>query len=200
MSNEAFVHMSAEVAPSANLQKGVRVWSGCRIRDGVSVGENSSIGSGAYIGSGVSVGANCKIQNSALLYEPAKIHDGVFIGPNVTLLNDHNPRAVLPDGTQKTLSDWDSVGVEIEHGASIGAGAICIAPLRIGAWAMVGAGSVVTRDVVPHSLVRGNPARHVGWVGKLGFALLSEDEFLVCPKSGTKYREVQGTIIETGGR
>ncbi|GAB6985380.1 hypothetical protein JCM10369A_19040 [Nocardioides pyridinolyticus] len=112
---------------------------------------------GAYIGSGVRVGENCKSQNYALVYEPAELADGVFVGPAAVLTNDTYPRAVTPEGDLKSAADWQPVGVTVERGASIGARAVCVAPVRIGAWATVAAGAVVTTDVAPYALVAGVP-------------------------------------------
>lgn len=116
------------------------------------------IGRNVYIGPGVVIGNNCKIQNNALIYEPAILEDGVFVGPAVVLTNDKNPRAVNPDGSLKLSSDWTMVGVTLKRGSAIGANSVCIAPVVVGEWALVGAGSVVTRDVPAGLTVIGNPA------------------------------------------
>jgi UDP-2-acetamido-3-amino-2,3-dideoxy-glucuronate N-acetyltransferase len=159
------------------------------LRENVSVGKNTKIGRNVYIGPGVTVGENCKIQNSALIYEPATLSDGVFLGPGVILTNDTYPRAVNTSGELKQSADWVPVGVSIGTGASIGAGAICVAPLTIGAWALIGAGSVVTKDVPEYALMVGNPAKQIGWVGKEGATLTQEsDGSLTCPVSRSKYK------------
>ena len=103
-----------------------------------------------------------------MIYEPAKLYDGVFIGPGVILTNDKYPRAKNVDGSQKSADEWDPVGVEIFDGASIGAGAVCVAPLKVHRWAVVAAGSVVTNDVASFVLVVGSPARPVGYVNYKG--------------------------------
>src|SRR5919112_2621620 len=121
------------------------------------------------------MGVNCKIQNHALVYEPAELADGVFVGPAVVFTNDHHPRAVDPEGALKRASDWEPVGVTVAEGASIGARAVCVAPVTIGRWALVAAGAVVTEDVPDHALVMGNPGRQVGWVGFTGRRLIHED-------------------------
>lgn len=156
------IHESAEVDRTARIHASAKVWAHTQIRENVVVGENCIIGRNVYIGPGVVIGSNCKIQNNALIYEPAVIEDGVFIGPAAVLTNDKHPRAVNEDGTLKSSADWEQVGVYIEAGASIGAHAVCVAPVRIGTWAVVGANSVVTKDVAPRDLVAGNPARRVG--------------------------------------
>ena len=114
---------------------------------------------GVYVGPGVVIGRNCKIQNYALIYDPAEIGEGVFIGPGAILTNDKNPSALSSDGEVKQSEDWTASKVIVGEGASLGAGSICVAPVSVGAHSMVGAGAVVTRDVPPHSLVVGVPAR-----------------------------------------
>jgi UDP-2-acetamido-3-amino-2,3-dideoxy-glucuronate N-acetyltransferase len=167
-----YIHETAHVEDGVTLGENVKIWHNAHVRKGADIGNNVVVGKGAYIGSDVSVGDNCKIQNYALVYEPAILHEGVFIGPGVILTNDHFPRAINEDKTQKSASDWKPVGVEIEEGASIGAGAICVAPVKIGRWAVVAAGAVVTKDVPPFALVVGVPARQVAEVGYDGKPIL----------------------------
>lgn len=176
MSKGTFV-TNARIQPSADLDDGVTigdgssVWHLAQIRHGAVLGENVIVGRGAYIGEGVQVGDNCKIQNYALVYEPAKLENGVFIGPAVVLTNDQFPRAVNPDGSAKSASDWEAVGVTLKEGCSVGARATCVAPVTVGRWATVAAGSVVVKDVPDFALVAGVPARRIKWVGRSGFPL-----------------------------
>lgn len=191
------MHESADVDARAEIGDGTSVWHLAQVREGAVLGRECVIGRGAYIGAGVRMGDRCKVQNHALVYEPAVLEDGVFVGPAVVFTNDHNPRAVAPDGALKAASDWESVGVTVRQGASIGARAVCVAPVEIGAWALVAAGAVVAKNVPAHALVAGVPARRVGWVGRAGFKLEdSGDGRLVCPRTGTAYVEVDGALQE----
>ena len=153
------VQDSADVSPDAVIGEGSSIWHLAQVREHAVLGSQCVVGRGAYIGEGVVMGQRCKVQNYALVYEPARLGDGVFIGPAVVLTNDHFPRAVNPDGSLKSASDWEPVGVAIEEGASVGARAVCVAPVRIGAWATVAAGAVVTKDVPAHALVAGGARR-----------------------------------------
>ena len=120
---------TADVASSASIGEGSSIWHLAQVREDAHIGENCIVGRGAYIGEGVHMGNNCKVQNYALVYEPASLADGVFIGPAAVLTNDHFPRAVNPDGTIKSASDWEPVGVTIKEGAAIGARSVCVAPV-----------------------------------------------------------------------
>ncbi|SED87073.1 Hexapeptide repeat of succinyl-transferase [Arthrobacter alpinus] len=191
-----YVAPNADVAEQASLGEGTKVWHLAQVREDAVLGENCIVGRGAYVGPGVNIGKNTKIQNYALVYEPAVLGKGVFIGPAVVLTNDTYPRSVSPDGTLKSAHDWTPVGVTIEDGASIGARAVCVAPLTIGRWATIAAGSVVTRDVPAFALMAGVPARRLGWVGKAGFPLKAEGCFWVCPETGAKYVEDLNSLKE----
>lgn len=188
---------SADVSDQAILGEGTKVWHLAQVREQANLGENCIVGRGAYVGTGVQIGANTKIQNYALVYEPAKLGKGVFIGPAVVLTNDTYPRSVSPDGSLKSAHDWTPVGVTIEDGASIGARAVCVAPLTVGRWATVAAGAVVTKDVPAFALMAGVPARRLGWVGKAGEPLRQEGGFWVCPATGAKYIEDGNSLKES---
>jgi len=190
---------SADVSGQAILGGGTKIWHLAQIREDAVLGSNCIVGRGAYVGPGVQIGENTKIQNYALVYEPAVLGKGVFIGPAAVLTNDTYPRSVSPDGTPKSARDWSPVGVTIEDGASVGARAVCIAPLRIGRWASIAAGAVVTKDVPAFALMVGVPARRRGWVGKAGFPLTQNDGFWVCPDTGARFIETGDSLTEADG-
>jgi UDP-2-acetamido-3-amino-2,3-dideoxy-glucuronate N-acetyltransferase len=193
------VHIAegADVSGDASIGDGSKIWHLAQVREGVTLGSNCVVGRGAYIGTGVQAGDNCKIQNYALVYEPAQLGDGVFIGPAVVLTNDTFPRAVNPDGSLKSGADWEAVGVTIGDGASVGARAVCVAPVTVGRWATVGAGAVVTKDVPDFALVVGVPARRVAWVGKAGVPLEpAGDGTWRCPRTGDMYTEQNDCLTE----
>jgi len=184
-----------EVSSSAEIPGRVSVWNGTMVREGARIGHGSSLGRNVYIGPGVIVGENVRIQNGAQVFEPVEIGNGSFIGPNVVFTNDRTPRAVKDQSLDPiSESDWQKTGIVIGTGASIGACAVLVSPVRIGNWALVGAGSVVTHDVPDHALVFGNPARQRGWVDFNGDRLE--------PTAGGKFRstssEVEFRVIEGG--
>ncbi len=188
---------SADVAETATIGDGSSVWHLAQVREEARVGENCVIGRGAYVGTGVTMGDNCKLQNYALVYEPAELEDGVFVGPAAVFTNDHYPRSISPDGSLKRAEDWEPVGVTCRTGASIGARAVCIAPVTIGRWAMVAAGSVVTRDVPDFALVAGVPARRIRWVGRAGVPLQNAGNGAwTCPETDDRFRQSGDTLIE----
>jgi acetyltransferase-like isoleucine patch superfamily enzyme len=186
----ARIHHTAIVHERAVVGRDAAIWHLAHVREEAHIGAQCVIGHGAYIGAGVRIGDRVKVQNYALIYEPAHIDDGVFVGPAVVFTNDRHPRAITADGAAKSTADWTPVGVTVRHGASIGARAVCVAPVTIGRWAMVAAGAVVTRDVPDFALVAGAPARRVGWVGRAGVPLqLLGGGLYMCPQTGVHYVE-----------
>ncbi len=175
------------------------MWHLAQVREFAVLGEAVIIGRGAYVGTGVVVGDASKIQNYALVYEPARLGPRVFVGPGAILTNDRHPRAAGHDGRPKGRDDWTQVGVIVEEGASIGAGAICVAPVRIGRYAMVAAGAVVVRDVQDFALVVGSPARFRWWLGKAGERLEPTGDPMLfrCPATGQEYQvDAEGHLSE----
>lgn len=171
-----FIHPTAEVEEGAEIGTGTKVWHLCHIRRGARLGEGCVIGRGVFVDAGVSIGHRVKIQNYVSVFHGVTIEDGVFVGPHVCFTNDLLPRAVNPDLSPKGADDWTVSETVVKEGASIGANSTIRCGISIGRWAMVGAGSVVTKDVPDHALVVGNPARNIGWVNKQGKRVATLEE------------------------
>ncbi|TYC97443.1 N-acetyltransferase [Arthrobacter echini] len=194
----SYIAETADVSPDASIGHRSKIWHLAQVREDAHLGENCIVGRGAYVGTGVRIGANSKLQNYALVYEPAVLGEGVFIGPAVVLTNDTYPRSITPDGGLKSSEDWEPVGVTVEKGAAIGARAVCVAPVTIGAWSTVAAGAVVTKDVPPFALVAGVPAKRIGWVGRAGHPLHDVGGAWVCPETAEQYEELNGKLTLVG--
>ena len=189
------VQPTADVDERAEIGAGTLVWHLAQVREDARIGRGCIIGRGAYVGPGVLLGDNVKLQNYALVYEPARLEDAVFIGPAAVLTNDTYPRSVGVTGQLKRAQDWDAKGVVVREGASVGARAVILAGVEIGRWALVAAGAVVTRDVPDFGLVAGTPARRVGWVGRAGVTLVPDgDSQWRCPETGELFTETDGTL------
>jgi acetyltransferase-like isoleucine patch superfamily enzyme len=169
------IHRTAEVSTQAEIGEGTAIWNEVQVREGARIGEDCRIGKCAYIGKDVIIGKGCKIQNRATIYQGVTLGDRVFVGPHVTFTNDLYPRAAA--------DDFELVPTQVEDNASIGAGSIVICGITIGRYAMIGAGSVVTKSVPPHALVHGNPARIVGHVCDCGHKLAEDNTCGACGKT-----------------
>ena len=168
------VHPTADVSPNASIGDESSIWHQAQVREGVKIGKNCIIGKGVYIDAGVSLGDNVKIQNYVSVYHGVTIEEGVFVGPHVCFTNDLKPRAVNPDGSLKAADDWVLSRTHIRRGAALGANVTIRCGVTIGEWAMIGSGSVVTRNIPNYGLVWGNPAQLHGFVCPCGGRLEKE--------------------------
>ena len=174
------IHPTAEVSADAVVGDGSRVWHWAQIRERAHVGENCVIGKDVYVDSDVRIGNDCKVENFATIYRGVTIGNRVFVGPHVCFTNDLYPRAVSPD--------WHLVETKVQDGASVGANASIVCGITIGKNAMVAAGAVVTKDVPPHGLVAGGPAKLIGWVCECGRPL---DRNMQCAHDGKRFPELK---------
>jgi UDP-2-acetamido-3-amino-2,3-dideoxy-glucuronate N-acetyltransferase len=186
MAGEVFVHESSYVDDGVEIGDGTKIWHFSHILTGSRIGRNCSVGQNVMIGPDVTVGDRCKIQNNVTLYKGVELEEGVFCGPSCVFTNVLNPRAEVErkDEFRATL---------VRRGATIGANATIVCGVELGAYCLIGAGAVVTRDVPPYSLMAGVPARRIGWVSRAGEIL---DETLACPRTGEKYRLVGAGMLE----
>ncbi len=165
------IHPTADVSDKAEIGEGTSVWHHAQIRESAKIGRHCVIGKGVYVDTGVATGDNVKIQNYASVFHGVTLEDGVFVGPHACFTNDMYPRAVNPDGSLKSAENWVLGQTFVGRGAALGANATIVCGITIGQWAMVGAGSVVTRSVPDFGLVLGNPARLRGFVCRCGARL-----------------------------
>jgi len=170
-------HESAYIDAGCEIGVGTKVWHFSHLSAGSKVGRDCVIGQNVMIGPDVIIGDRCKIQNNVSIYSGVTLEDGVFCGPSCVFTNVINPRAEIQrkDEFRSTL---------VGRGATIGANATIICGHQLGAYCFIGAGAVVTRDVPPHALVAGSPARQIGWMSRAGYRLGAD---LVCPRTGDRY-------------
>lgn len=163
-----YIHPSATVEDGAEIGEGTRIWHLVQVRPNAKIGTECNIGRGVFVDSDVVIGNRVKIQNYVSVYHGVTIEDGVFVGPHAVFTNDKLPRAITADGEFKAVDDWVVSETLVRTGASIGANAVLVCGITVGKWAMIGAGSVVTKDVPDYALVAGNPARIIGYVDEDG--------------------------------
>ena len=193
---DVFVH-SAAIVETDRIGAGTRIWAFAHVMKGASVGESCNIGEHCFIEAGVSVGRGCTIKNANMLWEGVTLEDYVFVGPHVFFTNDRYPRSPrLPDAAARyeTREGWLE-RTTVRTGASLGAAAVLLPGVTIGAFATVAAAAVVTGDVPPHALVRGNPARVVGWVCRCGRPLHTATGGANCGGCGQRYEMEGGRVV-----
>ena len=185
-----FIHETALVDDGVEIGAGAKIWHFVHVLTGSKIGAGSNLGQNVMVGPHVTVGAGCKIQNNVSVYKGVTLEDDVFCGPSCVFTNVLTPRAFVErkDEFAPTL---------VRKGATIGANATIVCGNTIGAYAMIGAGAVVTKDVADHALVVGNPARRIGWVSRSGDRLGDD---LVCPRTGETYTETEtGLVLNENG-
>ena len=155
----AVIHETAEIEPDAAVGAGTRVWRAAHIRTGAAVGRDCNIGANVFVDRNVRIGDRVKVQNNVSVYEGVELEDECFVGPAAVFTNDRNPRAT---------GAWQLAATRVARGASVGANATLVCGITLGEHSLVAAGAVVTRSVLPHQLVQGNPARPAGWVCRCG--------------------------------
>ena len=187
-----FVHESSYVDEGCRIGKGTKIWHFSHVMSGCTIGEDCNIGQNVVISPDVVLGRNCKIQNNVSVYTGVRCEDDVFLGPSMVFTNVLNPRSAV----SRKAEYRETI---IERGASVGANATIVCGHRLGAYCLLGAGSVVTTDVPPFALLVGNPARRIGWVSRHGEKLnFNAEGVAICPATGDHYRLQDGavTLIE----
>jgi len=186
-----FVHESSYVDDAVEIGEGTAIWHFCHVLSHVCIGRKCRIGQNVVIGPRVVIGDNVKIQNNVSVYQGVTLEDDVFCGPSMVFTNVHTPRSAFPRNRAE-----DFLPTLVRRGASIGANATIVCGNTIGEHALVGAGSVVTRDVPPYAVVYGNPAKHKGWACQCGELLRFRQDHATCDECGRRYHRTGGTAIE----
>ncbi|NLD73933.1 MAG: N-acetyltransferase [Chloroflexi bacterium] len=198
MSDHGYRHPTALVE-SEDIGPGTRIWAYAHVMADVHVGANCNIGDHCFVEAGAHVGDNVTIKNGNMIWEGVTLEDGVFVGPHAFFVNDLYPRSPrLPEARGRYTDRTWLVPTLVRRGASLGAGAIILAGNPIGAFAMVGAGAVVTRPVPEHGLVIGNPARLVGWVCQCGLRLGFAEHEATCAGCGRRYHLEGDRVVLVG--
>lgn len=190
MDKPYFAHPTAVIDEGCVIGKGTKIWHFSHIMPGCVIGENCNLGQNVVVSPEVVLGNNVKVQNNVSIYTGVICEDDVFLGPSMVFTNVINPRSAVNRKSEykKTL---------VRKGATIGANATIVCGIEIGAYAFIGAGAVVIRDVPPYALVVGNPARQAGWMSEYGHKLKFDNGGLaVCPESGERYRLLNGQVTK----
>jgi UDP-2-acetamido-3-amino-2,3-dideoxy-glucuronate N-acetyltransferase len=189
---EYFAHETAVIDEPCRIGKGTRIWHFSHVLPEAEIGEKCNIGANVLVGKGVKIGNGCKIQNNVSVYEGVTLEDYVFCGPSMVFTNVYNPRCEIPRMSELRTT-------LVRKGATIGANATVVCGHTIGAYAFIGAGTVVTRDVVPHALMVGNPARRIGWMCHCGNRLQGNDipgTILKCVSCNTDYERTDIGVVK----
>lgn len=189
MPTDIFIHSSSVIDEGAQIGTGTKVWHFCHLMPRSKVGTNCNLGQNVYVDNNVVIGNNVKIQNNVSIYDGVIIEDDVFLGPSMVFTNVLNPRSFVNRRSEfrKTV---------VHKGASIGANATILCGVEIGSYAMIGAGTMVVKNVPPYALIVGNPAQQIGWVSQAGITLdFTAEGIAVCPATKKKYRLTKGMVF-----
>ena len=190
MNKDYFVHESSFVDEGVQIGKGTRIWHFSHIQSGARIGAECTLGQNVNVGNNVKVGHYCKIQNNVSIYEGVELQDYVFCGPSMIFTNIRLPRSEFPQQGNKYYEK-----TLVKKSASIGANATIVCGITIGEYALIGSGSVVTKDVPAFALVIGNPGKITGWVSKIGERLVFNDrDIAICNKNGEKYQLINNHV------
>jgi len=190
MKGDYFAHETAVIDKGCRIGKGTRIWHFCHLMPGSTIGENCNLGQNVFVGQDVILGNNVKVQNNVSIYTGVICEDDVFLGPSMVFTNILNPRSAVArrDRYVKTL---------VGKGTTIGANATILCGNTLGTYSFIGAGAVVTKDVLPYALVIGNPGKQVGWMSEYGHRLeFDKNKKAVCPESGEKYVLDGGSVTK----
>lgn len=183
------IHQTAVVDEGCQIGNGTKIWHFSHIMSGSVIGEHCNIGQNVVVSPGVVLGNNVKVQNNVSIYAGVLCEDDVFLGPSCVFTNVINPRSFISrkEEFKQTL---------VKKGASIGANATIVCGCTIGEYALIGAGAVVTKDVLPYALVVGNPGRRIGWISQSGYRLdFDSNGIAICKESGEKYKFQDGKVF-----
>ena len=190
MINETYIHETAVIDQPCQIGKGTKIWHFCHLMANCVIGENCVLGQNVFVASKVTLGNKVKIQNNVSVYEGVTCEDEVFIGPSVVFTNVVNPRSSVERKNEYKPT-------VVAHGATIGANATIVCGHRIGRYAFIGAGSVITRDILDYELVIGNPAHHAGWMSENGQKLqFNAEGFAICPATNEKYQLIENKVVK----
>lgn len=190
MINETYIHETAVIDQPCQIGKGTKIWHFCHLMANCTIGEECNLGQNVFVASKVTLGNKVKIQNNVSVYEGVTLEDEVFVGPSVVFTNVVNPRSAVERKNEYKPT-------VVAHGATIGANATIVCGHRIGRYAFIGAGSVITRDILDYELVIGNPARHAGWMSENGQKLqFNAEGFATCPATNEKYQLIENKVVK----
>jgi len=193
--NEFWFHKTAEIRERAKIGRGTKIWNNCQILKGAEIGENCVIGHNCFIASKAKLGNGVKIESNTDVWDYVTLEDYVFVGPSAVFTNDKNPRAKYPKSKFSKYGKW--LPTLVKEGATIGANATIVCGSKIGKWAMVGAGSVVTKDVPDYTIVAGVPAKIIGWICECGNRLEFKKGEAVCKICKRKYKKKDKKVWQT---